>query len=166
MAVDVLEYLPLGPETTGMWRQLGLVALNALCLPVAERCYAVLGEVEMSRELRKIQRLARSCAGDVKDIDSGLHHPTVMAAIAVMKKQFSIAEEVYIEHGHLEDAIRMYQSIHKYDEAIRLAEHHCYPDVMRLKTDYLQWLLQTHQEDLAGDLQEREGNYEKAIISS
>ncbi|EER08158.1 wimple/ift172, putative [Perkinsus marinus ATCC 50983] len=163
MAVDVLEYLPLGPETTGMWRQLGLVALNALCLPVAERCYAVLGEVEMSRELRKIQRLARSCAGDVKDIDSGLHHPTVMAAIAVMKKQFSIAEEVYIEHGHLEDAIRMYQSIHKYDEAIRLAEHHCYPDVMRLKTEYLQWLLQTHQEDLAGDLQEREGNYEKAI---
>ncbi|KAF4675176.1 hypothetical protein FOL47_008183 [Perkinsus chesapeaki] len=162
MAVDVLEYLPLGPETTGMWRQLGSVSLDSMCLAVAERCYAVLGEVEVSRELRKIQRLAQKYAGETGD-ESGLHHPEVVARLAVLKKQFSIAEEIYTETGHLEDAIRMYQEIHKYDDAIRLAERHGYPDVMRLKTEFLQWLLQTHQEDLAGSLQEREGNYEKAI---
>ncbi|KAF4667770.1 hypothetical protein FOZ61_007823, partial [Perkinsus olseni] len=161
MAVDVLEYLPLGPETTGMWRQLGSVALDAMCLPVAERCYAAL-ETLFYRELRKVQRLARSCGEDAED-ESGLNHPTVMARIAVLKKQFSIAEEICIESGHLEDAIRMYQEIHKYDEAIQLAERHGYPDVMRLKTEYLQWLLETHQEDSAGELHEREGNFEKAI---
>ena len=57
----------------------------------------------------------------------------------------------------------MYQELHKYDDSIRLAEQKSHPNVLQLKNHYLQWLLSTQQEEKAAELQEREGNYARAI---
>jgi intraflagellar transport protein 172 len=57
----------------------------------------------------------------------------------------------------------MYQELHRYDESIKLAERKNHPNVLQLKNHYLQWLLSTQQEEKAGELQEREGDYSRAI---
>eukprot|EP00397_Hematodinium_sp_SG-2012_P000872 GEMP01000873.1.p1 GENE.GEMP01000873.1~~GEMP01000873.1.p1 ORF type:complete len:1750 (+),score=429.25 GEMP01000873.1:263-5512(+) len=156
-AVDILEELPLTPETEAMWRSLVEVCMEDLnALPVAERCYAVLGDVSKSRFLHKVNKLVMAAQG-------GPMPPIIEAKLAMLQKQFGRAEAIMLDCGDLEGAMQMYQELHKYDESIRLAEKKNHPNVQHLKESYLQWLLSTQQEEKAGELQEREGNFQKAI---
>jgi len=155
-AVSILEELPLTPETEAMWRSLAEVCMQDLAaLPVAERCYAILGDVAKSRFIHKINKIVLKTDGPPP--------PIIDAKLAMMQKQFGRAEAILLDIGDLEGAMHMYQELHKYDEAIRLAEKKNHPNVLNLKGSYLQWLLSTQQEEKAGELQEREGNYQKAI---
>merc|ERR1719235_2163430 len=73
-AVDLLEELPLTPETEAMWRSLADASTehgNALNLPVAERCYAVLGDVAKSRYLHKVNRMVMDHAAEMGGDGSG-----------------------------------------------------------------------------------------------
>merc|ERR1719453_2776942 len=97
------------------------------------------------------------CGGD------GHNYYMVQAKMAMLAKQFQRAEAVLLDHNELDEALAMYQELHKYDESIRLAERKNHPKVMQLKTFYLQWLLSTQQEEKAGELYEQEGDYVKAI---
>eukprot|EP00927_Polykrikos_kofoidii_P024133 TRINITY_DN22013_c0_g1_i2.p1 TRINITY_DN22013_c0_g1~~TRINITY_DN22013_c0_g1_i2.p1 ORF type:complete len:1608 (-),score=419.80 TRINITY_DN22013_c0_g1_i2:44-4867(-) len=160
-AVDTLEELPLTPETEAMWRSLADVSMENFNLPVAERCYAVLGDVAKSRYLHKINRMmmdhAQETGGD------GRTYYMADAKLAMLNKQFQRAEAILLEHNDLDEALAMYQELHKYDESIKLAERKNHPKVMQLKNFYLQWLLSTQQEEKAGQLQEQEGDYVQAI---
>jgi intraflagellar transport protein 172 len=160
-AVYLLEELPLTLETEAMWRSLADVSMNNFNLPVAERCYAVLGDVAKSRFLHKVNRIAQERAAEVGG--DGTRYFLVQAKIAMLSKQFQRAEAILLDHGELDDAMEMYQELHKYDEAIRLAERNGHPNVVQLKNHYLQWLLSTQQEEKAGELQEVAGEYVKAI---
>ena len=42
--------------------------------------------------------------------------------LAVLDKQFKLAETILLEQGHVDEAIEMYQELHKWDEAIAVAE--------------------------------------------
>ena len=57
----------------------------------------------------------------------------------------------------------MYQELHKWDESIKIAEKKNHPDVMELKANYFQWLLDTNQEEKAGEVKENEGDFLGAI---
>jgi len=157
-AVDILEELPLTPETEAMWRQLADVATEEFCLPVAERCYAVLGDVSKARYLHKMNRIVQD-----NEQAGGFQHHQVQAKMAILQKQFGRAEAIYLEKNEIEEAMSMYQELHKYVESIRLAEKKNHGNVLQLKNQYLQWLLSTQQEDKAAELQEQEGNPKKAI---
>jgi len=160
-AIDLLESLPLTPETEAMWRSLADAGMEHFNLPVAERCYAVLGDVAKSRYLHKVNRLiqehAQEAGGD------GTRYFLAQAKMAMLAKQFQRAEAILLDHNELDEALAMYQELHKYDESIRLAERKNHPKVMTLKNCYLQWLLSTQQEEKAGELQEQEGDFVKAI---
>lgn len=160
-AVDLLEELPLTPETEAMWRTLADASMEHFNLPVAERCYAVLGDISKSRYLHKVNRLIQEHAAEVGG--DGTHHFMAQAKMAILAKQFQRAEAILLDHNELEEALAMYQELHKYDEAIRLAERKSHPKVMQLKNSYLQWLLNTQQAEKAGELQEQQGDYVKAI---
>ena len=228
-AIDILEELPLTPETEAMWRSLAEVAFHDYtALAVVERCYAVLGDVSKARYIGKVQELidekltevesemlaARNgvdggavdaskrdggeedghdkdkedgenshnktdSAKDSKDgfeliqqldpqqrqlaVHTACNHFLVHAKMAMLNKSFGRAEAILLDAGHLEAAMGMYQELHKYDESIRLAEKKNHPNVGALKQHYLQWLLSTQQEERAGELQERNGDYVKAI---
>merc|ERR1719181_504699 len=130
-------------------------------LPVAERCYAILGDIAKSRYLHKVNSLIQDHAAEVGG--DGTDYYMAQAKMAMLSKQFQRAEAILLDHNELDEALAMYQELHKYDESIRLAERKNHPKVMHLKNFYLQWLLSTQQEEKAGALQEQEGDYVRAI---
>ena len=46
----------------------------------------------------------------------------VRAKLAILDKNFKTAESILLEQGHVDEAIEMYQELHKWDEAIAVAE--------------------------------------------
>jgi intraflagellar transport protein 172 len=42
--------------------------------------------------------------------------------MAIMEKNFKLAESIYLEQNHIEEAMEMYQELHKWDDALALAE--------------------------------------------
>ncbi|CAE7442924.1 IFT172 [Symbiodinium microadriaticum] len=156
-AVDLLEELPLTPETEAMWRSLADASMEHFNLPVAERCYAVLGDVAKSRYLHKVNRLIQDHAAEVGG--DGSNYYMAQAKMAMLAKQFQRAEAILLDHNELDEALAMYQELHKYNESIQLAERKNHPKLMHLKNYYLQWLLSTQQEEKAGELQEIDGDY-------
>jgi intraflagellar transport protein 172 len=160
-AVDLLEELPLTPETEAMWRSLADTSMENFNLPVAERCYAVLGDIAKSRYLHKVNSLVDEHKAEVGG--DGSQYFLAQAKMAILAKQFQRAEAILLDNNELEEALSMYQELHKYDESIRLAERKKHPKAQQLKTFYLQWLLSTQQEEKAGELQEQEGDFVRAI---
>lgn len=160
-AVDLLEELPLTPETEAMWRSLADATMEHYNLPVAERCYAVLGDVAKSRYLHKVNEMVQEHAAEMGG--EGTHYYMAQAKMAMLAKQFQRAEAILLDNNELDEALAMYQELHKYDESIRLAERKNHPKVGHLKVTYLQWLMSTQQEEKAGALQEQEGDYVRAI---
>merc|ERR1719446_584209 len=126
-AVDLLEELPLTPETEAMWRSLAEASMDNFNLPVAERCYAVLGDVAKSRYLHKVNRLIQDHAAEVGG--DGTNYYMAQAKMAMLAKQFQRAEAILLDHNELDEALAMYQELHKYDESIRLAEKKNHPKV-------------------------------------
>ena len=57
----------------------------------------------------------------------------------------------------------MCQELHRWDAAIAISESKNRPDTEELKTSYLQWLLETGQEEKAAVIKEKEGDIETAI---
>jgi intraflagellar transport protein 172 len=160
-AIDILEELPLTPETEAMWASLAETSMRGMCLPVAERCYAVLGDIAKARYLHKVNKIVRE-ETERTEID-GRHSYQVQARMSMLSKHFQQAEAILVDQGELDQALAMYQMLHKYDDSIRLAERKNHPQVAQLKAHYLNWLITTQQEEKAAEQYEREGQYEKAI---
>eukprot|EP00658_Telonema_sp_P-2_P017711 TRINITY_DN16903_c0_g1_i3.p1 TRINITY_DN16903_c0_g1~~TRINITY_DN16903_c0_g1_i3.p1 ORF type:complete len:1394 (-),score=437.87 TRINITY_DN16903_c0_g1_i3:63-4244(-) len=160
-AVSLLEVLELTPETEAMWTTLSKVAMEAQKLHVAERCYAALGDVSKARYLHKVVSI-QDYANENYDGQQGANHFMVRAKLAVLDKQFKRAESILLEQGQVETAMEMYQELHRWDEAIQVAEMKGM-DVEDMKRTYYDWLLETAQEEKAALLKERQGDYNTAI---
>lgn len=52
----------------------------------------------------------------------GTNHVKVRAKLAVLDKNFKMAESILLEQGYVDEAIEMYQELHKWDEAIAVAQ--------------------------------------------
>lgn len=137
-----LESLELSPETEAMWKTLSQLSLDSEDLHIAERCYAALGNVSRVRYLRNVRALAETNEGQFR----------VKAKLAVLEKEFKTAEALYLEQGYVDDAMEMYQELHKWDEALRIAENKNHPELELLRRNYFQWLTDTHQEEQAGEV--------------
>ena len=94
-----LESLELTPETEAMWKTLSQLSLESEQLHIADRCYAALGNISRVRYLRNLRELASTEEGGFR----------VKAKLAVLDKQFKMAEAIYLEQGYVEDAMEMYQ---------------------------------------------------------
>jgi intraflagellar transport protein 172 len=153
-AVDILEPLDLTPETEANWKTLAKLAMEEQNLYVAERCYAALGDVAKADYLRKLNKLIAS---------EGPDNFRVQAKMAVFHKQFHQAEAILIEHDEIEEAMAMYQELHRWDESIKIAEKYKHQDVAEFKENYFSWLLETSQEAKAAEVKEKEGDFHSAI---
>jgi len=61
----------------------------------------------------------------------------VQAKLAMLDKQFSRAEALLLDNNEVEEAMVMYQELHKWSESIKVAEKKNHPDVKELKANYL-----------------------------
>lgn len=130
------------------------MAMEQQNLAVAERCYAALGNIAKADYLRKMNKLVSQ---------EGINNFRVQAKLAVLEKQFNKAEAILIQHDEIEEAMAMYQELHRWDESIKIAEKKNHPDVKEFKENYFQWLLETNQEAKAAEVKEREGDYLTSI---
>ena len=153
-AVEILEPLDLTPETEANWKTVAKLALEQQNLYVAERCYAALGNIAKADYLRKINKLVAQ---------EGINNFRVQAKLMLLDKQFNKAEAILVQHDEIDEAMNMYQELHKWDEAIKIAERKNHPEVREFKENYFQWLLETSQEAKAAEVKEREGDYNTAI---
>lgn len=57
----------------------------------------------------------------------------------------------------------MYQEMHKWNLSIKVAETKNHPELETLKKNYYAWLIDSGQEDRAGEMREEEGDYAGAV---
>jgi len=70
---------------------------------------------------------------------------------------------VYVKQGQVDEAIEMYQTLHRWDDAIKVAEQASHKDVEQMKSDYFGYLRDSGQEETAAELKAQEGDYVTAI---
>uniref|UniRef100_A0A3B3H2Z1 Intraflagellar transport 172 n=1 Tax=Oryzias latipes TaxID=8090 RepID=A0A3B3H2Z1_ORYLA len=124
-------------------------------------CFAALGDVSMVRFLRQTSDVADKVSQESGE--DGASHYKVQARLATLDKNFKLAEMHFVERGALDEAIETYKRLHMWDDAIALAEAKGYPELDRLRASHYQWLLKTGQQNEAGEVKERQGDFHAAI---
>ena len=155
-ACNFLETLEATPESEAMWKTLGDLALENGELHIAERCYAALGNVSKAKFLRDVNDLALGS-------DEGYDQPMVRAKLAILNKHFKLAESLLLEQGQADQTIDMYKALHKWDDALAVAEAKRHENLDQLQADYHQYLADTNQDEKAAELKEAEGDLQGAL---
>ena len=162
-ACTMLERLELTSETESMWEQLSQLALQREDLPTAERCFGAVGSVSKARYLHKVNNLVTAVEAESGVPGSGPTHFRVQSKLAALTGELARAEQLLLQQGLVEDAMEMYQELHKWEESIAVAEQRQHPEVATLKSNYFKWLTQTGQEEKAAEQMEREHDLVSAI---
>ncbi|XP_062344303.1 intraflagellar transport protein 172 homolog isoform X2 [Cinclus cinclus] len=160
-ATAFLETLEMSTETEAMWKTLSRLALEARQLHIAERCFAALGNMAKARFLHETNVIADQAAQEHGG--DGTDHYLVRARLAMLDKNYKLAEMIFLEQNATEEAMDMYRELHMWDECIVVAKAKGHPMLEKLRRNYYQWLLDTQQEEKAGEVQEGQGDYLAAV---
>ena len=158
-AIRTLEEQDLNPQTEAMWDELAGLALDDEDLATAERCFAALGNIAKSR----LRASKRTLLAFQKTGQDGMQHWAVRSMLAQLRGDYTRAERIFVKQGQVEEAIEMYQTLHRWDDAIKVAEQASHPEVEQMKTDYFAYLRDSGQEERAAELKAAEGDYVTAI---
>ncbi|MBN3302921.1 IF172 protein, partial [Amia calva] len=160
-ATAFLETLEMSTETEAMWKTLSKLSLEAKQLHIAERCFAALGDVCKARFLNETNNIAdkaeKEYGGD------GTEYYQVKARLAMLEKNYKLAEMFYLEQNAIDEVMEMYQELHMWDDCITVAEAKGHPELDNLRRCYYQWLMETNQDEKAGEVKEGEGDFQGAI---
>ncbi|KAF0719234.1 hypothetical protein AaE_010489, partial [Aphanomyces astaci] len=159
-AMSILEPLELTPETEAMWTQLSAEALKCNDHRIAERCVAALGDVCRCRYLRKVNKVDWMEKGRMGE---GMVHWKVRSKLAQLKNDYRSAEHILLSQGQVDEAIEMYQILHKWEDAIRVAEAKNHSAIDTMKRQYAEYLLSSRQEEKAAALKVKEGDVAAAV---
>uniref|UniRef100_A0A3Q3IYM6 Intraflagellar transport protein 172 homolog n=1 Tax=Monopterus albus TaxID=43700 RepID=A0A3Q3IYM6_MONAL len=160
-ATAFLETLEMSPETEAMWKTLSKLALEARQLHIAERCFAALGDVSTVRFLHQTNQIADKVSEEMGGDGTSFYQ--VRARVTMLDKDFKLAEMHYMEQNATDEAIEMYQELYMWDDCIAVAEAKGHPELDSLRGKYYQWLTETSQDEKAGEVREREGDFQGAI---
>eukprot|EP01002_Notosolenus_urceolatus_P003783 NODE_19_length_3654_cov_89.288766_g15_i0.p1 GENE.NODE_19_length_3654_cov_89.288766_g15_i0~~NODE_19_length_3654_cov_89.288766_g15_i0.p1 ORF type:complete len:1188 (-),score=541.95 NODE_19_length_3654_cov_89.288766_g15_i0:89-3412(-) len=97
------------------------------------------------------------------DAYDGYNHFSTRAAIAILNKNFKLAETIYIEQGQVEEAMQMWKELKQFDKVVQLALARRLPDADEMKSQYLEWLQSEHQEEKAADMYLADGKFKEAV---
>ncbi|MGH0145775.1 UNVERIFIED_CONTAM: hypothetical protein FKN15_006901 [Acipenser sinensis] len=160
-ATAFLETLEMSSETEAMWKTLSKLSLEAKQLHIAERCFAALGDVAKARFLNETNKIADQIAKQYGG--DGTDYYQVKARLAMLEKNYKLAEMFYLEQNAIDEVMEMYQELHMWDDCIAVAEAKGHPELDNLRRSYYQWLMETKQDEKAGEVKENEGDYTGAI---
>ncbi|XP_016326231.1 intraflagellar transport protein 172 homolog [Sinocyclocheilus anshuiensis] len=160
-ATAFLETLEMSAETEAMWKTLSKLSLEAQQLHIAERCFAALGDVSKARFLNETNKIADSVSKEYGG--DGTDHYQVKARLAMLDKNFKLAEMYYMEQNAVDEVMEMYQELHMWDECIAVAEAKGHPELDNLRRSYYSYLMETNQNEKAGEVKENEGDFTGAV---
>uniref|UniRef100_A0A8C5RJ14 Uncharacterized protein n=1 Tax=Laticauda laticaudata TaxID=8630 RepID=A0A8C5RJ14_LATLA len=149
-AVAFLETLEMSAETEAMWKTLSRLALEARQLHILTKSIC----------LRMTFPPLFNCSLQGGD---GTDYYQVRVRLAMLEKNYKLAEMIFLEQNAVEEAMEMYQELHMWDECISVAEAKNHPALEKLRQSYYEWLLQTQQEERAAEVQEIQGDLQAAI---
>ncbi|GAB1297222.1 Intraflagellar transport protein 172 homolog [Apodemus speciosus] len=121
------------------------------------------GQPGLHRETLTPRRNPKIPSARIKGGGEGTDFYQVRARLAMLEKNYKLAEMIFLEQNAVEEAMDMYQELHRWDECIAVAEAKGHPALEKLRRDYYQWLMDTQQEERAGELQESQGDGLAAI---
>lgn len=159
-AIIFLETVNDGNQTKSMWYNLSNIALEKQNLLIAARCSAAMENVARANYFQKLQILAKDYSKTYND--SYENSPEIMANIALLDGNLNMAENLYVEHGELEKALKMFKSVHKWDVALKLADKVGYQELSQLKKDYVDYLTRIDRSEKMADIYKNEGNIEQS----
>jgi intraflagellar transport protein 172 len=110
----------------------------------------------LTHSLNRVNETILSSGGDSKS-------PEVLARIALSNHQFKRAETLFVQQGRIEDAILMYLRLHKWREALLVAQANHHPREHAIRSAYFNYLVKTKQANVAGELKEAQGDYATAL---
>eukprot|EP00750_Incisomonas_marina_P001956 INCI11849.1.p1 GENE.INCI11849.1~~INCI11849.1.p1 ORF type:complete len:1765 (-),score=415.02 INCI11849.1:104-5398(-) len=157
-AMDTLDPLALSKETEAMWRKLLERSLKQERLTIAQRCAVALGDQPQARFLNGINKMVNALAAKEGSRARALSHYTVRAKLAMLRKKYKEAELIYVDQNQPDEAIDMYQMLHRWDLAIAVAEKVGHKDAASMKEKYEEYLLQSHQEQKAAEIKIKDGD--------
>ncbi|XP_016392956.1 intraflagellar transport protein 172 homolog [Sinocyclocheilus rhinocerous] len=160
-ATAFLETLEMSAETEALWKTLSKLSLEAQQLHIAERCFAALGDVSKARFLNETNKIADSVSKEYGG--DGTDHYQVKARLAMLDKNFKLAEMYYMEQNAVDEVMEMYQELHMWDECIAVAEAKGHPELDNLRRSYYSYLMETNQNEKAGEVKENEGDFTGAV---
>ncbi|XP_068142396.1 LOW QUALITY PROTEIN: intraflagellar transport protein 172 homolog [Drosophila tropicalis] len=160
-AVHFLETLGDKPAAKAMWHNLAIISLEDGNLRVAQRCYAALGNVSKAYYLAEMIQQADEFEESTGT--PGIHCPEVRAKLALLNSDLRTAERIYLEQGDIEAALKMYQQLRMWDEAVALAERRGYARLTELKEQHMDFLLNSEQQEKAGQVLEDQGELQQAM---
>ncbi|KAL9903021.1 intraflagellar transport protein 172 homolog [Glossina fuscipes] len=160
-AIHFLETLGDKPAAKAMWHNLAIIAIEDANLRVAQRCYAALGNV--SKAFYLCEMIEEADKYEKNTGIPGILCPEVKAKLALLSSDLRSAERIYLEQGYLEAAIAMYKKLRMWDDAVNLAERRGFTGVQQLKEEQMSFLLETGQEEKAGQILEDRGEVDKAM---
>ncbi|XP_073712376.1 intraflagellar transport protein 172 homolog [Misgurnus anguillicaudatus] len=160
-ATAFLETLEMSAETEAMWKTLSKLSLEARQLHIAERCFAAFGDVSKVRFLNETNKIADAVSKEYGG--DGTDHYQVKARLAVLDKNFKLAEMYYMEQNAVDEVMEMYQELHMWDECIAVAETKGHPELDNLRRSYYAYLMETNQNEKAAEVKESEGDVAGAV---
>ena len=152
-AVSILDNLPQSKENILYWKKLSEISLEDRNLGIALRCFASLGDYSKISYIKKLLKLK----------EKEPNNPLVEVKLLVLEKNFKEAEELMLKNNMIKEAIEIYKELHKYEEALRIAENHHITEYNSMKQEYFDWLIRSEMFDKAAELKIKEGFYTEAI---
>uniref|UniRef100_A0A3B4XDD0 Intraflagellar transport 172 n=1 Tax=Seriola lalandi dorsalis TaxID=1841481 RepID=A0A3B4XDD0_SERLL len=125
------------------------------------RCFAALGDVSTVRFLHQTNQIADKVSNEMGGDGTAFYQ--VQAHVAMLDKNFKMAEMHFMEQNAIDEAIEMYQELHMWDDCIAVAEAKGHPELDSLRVSYYQWLTETGQDEKAGEVKESDGDFQGAI---
>lgn len=81
-----------------------------------QRCSAALGTVATAYFLNETIEIGRKYA---EEHDGDVNCPDVWIRMSILSGDLNTAENIYLEKGDAEGALKMYKKLHKWEEALR-----------------------------------------------
>ncbi|KRY41446.1 Intraflagellar transport protein -like protein [Trichinella spiralis] len=155
-AVEYLETLTSSFECTSMWKQLADVAVQMNDFSVAQKCFAAVVDIPRLQFITHTRNMANKEEDETKNYQ-------IEARMALMQHDFGKVANIYLEHNAIKEAVELFTSLYKWEEAIQLAESNGYPELENLKQQYFDYLINTGQLEEAAKIKLNEKQYEYAI---
>lgn len=164
-AMDTLSGMKVTTEVEAMWRKLFNRAMKQDKLYIAQRCAVALGDMPQARFLKKTLDMVFEYGGGMSERQQrkGMKNFMVRARAAMLRKNYREAANILVQQGHPDEAIAMWQQLHRHDKAIMVAEKNGMKEVDAMKERYLNHLLDTKQEATAAEMKASERDYVGAI---
>ena len=164
-AMNILEDIEMSLECEDMWRYLGKEALESNEIAISQRCAAASGDVAADAFLGGIVDLQRELRNTQPSDDcDSLDHYAIRNKLALFKKDIPTAEEELLSQSRIDECIDMYLSLQRHEDAIRVAKFNNRMNrAEEIRDQYMQSLLNSGQNMIAGVLKEEDGEFIEAI---